>query len=179
MECNHCHRTARSICKDCDEVQVILCNRHGSRHSGDFNHSVEIINEEIKYKILKAELKKCISNILNQSLQIINEIQKVTNKVINELNVLGSRVKNIKKLKNIGFDDETFSGLIENIKYLDMKKKKILLIQEVIFQVEFNDFTIKEKTEFIENNWPFMNVFTLVHDLLLSYDGKYLFQCSF
>ena len=133
--------------------------------------------------LISADLIKQGTFVLEDEIAQNELIEKELNlsikKLSTEFHNKSEEVENLKKERDARLREITEKEKKESdIRERDIREKKLAIHRGKNSQ-KFKSFPLEKKKEIAETNWPFVDIFDNIKDMLLSKDGKFLFTCKF
>ena len=125
MKCTHkqgiknCENPGTHACITCQPLHL-YCSKHGGGHYIETNHKIILI-ENIDPKILKQQIKSCISNIAQHTNSVISEIRRISLNTINQLKQINKNVNDINQLSLHSYDPKRISFLLKQVNKINQK----------------------------------------------------------
>jgi hypothetical protein len=159
MSCEvpECLKDATNICESCSTCKY-LCTEHSINHvNSNQTHSILFLNKEqlfiLHIRSLKSDIKKCISQITDQTYSIISAVKSSSNDSIKHLKNLNNNMTQILKFQPLYFDKRRINFLIDQAKLLatDMEKTLEVEKQKDSYIQELKEMNTKLNQELVDS----------------------------
>ena len=127
-----CQVLPEVMCKLCSKT-CLFCGKHGMAHSTNFRHKLESIDEDtlaiFTSLALKSEIKKCILQITNETLAVINQIKSASFHAISNLKNLNRTIRRLRDFKIVKYEKNKIDFILSQATLLCYEMKNFIKIK--------------------------------------------------